>query len=58
LVSVVHIPRKVTLPCVISGLSWNAIQLITPVAFAEPGVREHSLNPALFMFVAHEAEGE
>jgi len=58
LVSVVHIPLKVTLPRVISGLSWNANQLITRLLFVGLAAREQSSNPALFILVANQAEGE
>ena len=57
-VSVVHIPLKVTLPCVNMGLSWNATQLIIPVSFVEPVAREHNWNPAVLTDSAHTAEGE
>ena len=57
LVSVVHIPLKVTLPCNI-GLSWNATQLIIPVSFVEPVAREHNWNPAVLTDSAHMAESE
>ena len=56
--SVVHIPLKVTLPCVNIGLSWNATQLIIPVSFVEPVAREHNWNPAVLTDSAHTAEGE
>ena len=58
LVSVVHIPLKVTLPCHNIGLSWNANQFIIPVSFEAPVVREHNLNPTVFTDSAHRAEGE
>lgn len=58
LVSVVHIPLKVTLPWANIGLSWNATQLIIPLLFVEPGAREHNWNPAVFIDSAHSAEGE
>lgn len=50
-VSVVHIPLKVTLPCVMSRLSaCSATQLITLVPFVEPA-RSQSWNPVVVTFV-------
>ena len=39
------------------GWSSNANQLIIPVSFLLPAVREHSLNPTVLMDSAHRAEG-
>ena len=46
LVSVVQYPLKLTLPCVISGPSLKASQLIIPLSFdGIPDSRTHTSNP-------------
>ena len=59
LVSVVHIPLKVTLPCIICGWSWKDSQLMIPVPFdPTPDSRAHTSKPRVVTDWTHTAEGE